>query len=124
MNRKIIAIGALLAGLGVVLGAFGAHSFKAVLLAEGRLETYKTAVDYHFIHSLALIFAGVFAELSMMRSAVLPAWLFGAGLILFSGSLYALSLSGIAILGAITPFGGLAFIAGWIFMAIELFKKK
>jgi uncharacterized membrane protein YgdD (TMEM256/DUF423 family) len=124
MNKKIIAVGALLTGLAVVLGAFGAHALKGELLANGKLETYKTAVDYHFIHGLALIVSGLMAEMKLIRSGLITAWLFGIGLLLFSGSLYLLSISGISILGAITPFGGLAFIAGWIILTIQLLKKK
>jgi uncharacterized membrane protein YgdD (TMEM256/DUF423 family) len=109
-----IAIGSLSAALSVILGAFGAHALKDTL-APDQLAVWNTAVHYHALHALALIAFGVIAELRHMRA--LPAWCFLAGTVLFSGSLYALALGAPRWSGAITPFGGVAFITGWLALA-------
>jgi uncharacterized membrane protein YgdD (TMEM256/DUF423 family) len=101
----------------VALGAFGAHALKGWLAAE-MLATYQTAVQYHFWHALGLLAVGVL----MTRSPDAPAlawvaWLLVAGLLLFSGSLYLLALTGASWLGAVTPLGGIAFIAAWLGLA-------
>jgi uncharacterized membrane protein YgdD (TMEM256/DUF423 family) len=119
---RIVALGALLAGLAVVLGAFGAHGLRARVRPE-LLAVYETGVRYHFYHALGLIALGVFGRARAASSGALPrgslcvAGCFVAGIALFSGSLYALVLSGIGALGAITPFGGGAFIVGWALFA-------
>ncbi len=108
-----LAIGGAFGLTGVGLGAFGAHALKARLGASDMLGTYNTAVQYHQIHALAIL---AVAALSFYRPNALlitAGWLFVAGILLFSGSLYALALSGVRVLGAITPFGGLAMLAGW-----------
>lgn len=112
MDRVFFGLGALFAFLSVALGAFGAHSLKSTF-APGMAEVYETGVRYQFFHALAL-FVVVFA-LSYWKSplAVVAGWLFVAGIVLFSGSLYALSVGGLRWLGAVTPLGGLAFLAGW-----------
>lgn len=107
-RRRILAAGAALAGLGVVLGAFGAHGLKSVLDAE-RLGWWQTGVQYQVWQGLALVALSA-APLDRLR---LPAWLLGAGAIVFSFSLYAMALTGWRWLGAVTPFGGLAMILGW-----------
>lgn len=121
MNRRILLSGA--AGfLAVVLGAFGAHALRDRLMSAGFLETWHTAVLYHLVHSAALLAVALGSLVlpsgneKAQRSLGLAFWFWTAGLILFSGSLYALSLSGIRVLGAITPFGGLSLLAGWIFV--------
>ena len=114
MEKTFVAIGAGLAFLAVALGAFGAHGLAAHFEAHPDLEpTYHTAVQYHMMHALALLFVGL--ALSRWNSALLPwaGWLFLAGVVIFSGSLYLLSLTGTRWLGAITPLGGVAFLAGW-----------
>ncbi len=126
MNKRIFVTGAVLCLLAVVLGAFGAHALKSrVELSD--LENWKTAVQYQFFHALALIF---------LSNTKLPAglagsssWIFLAGVILFSGSLYLLStrsISGISagILGPLTPIGGLFLIAGWVMLIIGAVKIK
>ena len=113
-----IKYGSLLMFLGVALGAFGAHGLRDVLSAEAK-QTYQTAVLYHLVHALGLLTVGWVAILKpsepMVRTAGL-AFLFGIAL--FSGSLYLLSVTGIKKLGLITPFGGLAFLVGWVCLAI------
>jgi len=108
-----ISIGAIFGFLGVALGAFGAHALQD-RLDPAMLEIYKTATHYLMIHALALILFGL-----MGSKARWPGRCFLGGILVFSGSLYALALSGIRILGAITPIGGLLFMAGWIGFAIH-----
>ena len=115
-GRLFTVFGATLGALGVAAGAFGAHGLKAWLAPE-MLAVFETGVRYHLIHALAL-FAVAWAATRWESRAILAAgWLFVAGIVIFSGSLYALALSGIRVLGAITPFGGAALIAGWLFLA-------
>ncbi len=100
--------------LGVSLGAIGAHALKDILAETGRADNYHTAVLYHLIHGLALM---LIAQRAVFRIGAW--WCLFAGILLFSGSLYALSLTGNTSLAAITPFGGLAFLAGWAWLAIR-----
>jgi uncharacterized membrane protein YgdD (TMEM256/DUF423 family) len=122
MAKLFITLGSLSGMLAVVFGAFGAHALK------GRLDEYasgvfETAVQYHFYHSLALL-AVVIIALHQPQTALLRSsgWLFFLGVLVFSGSLYLLSITGIRWLGAITPLGGLAFIAGWACLAATGWK--
>ena len=117
MEKSFFFLAAVLGGLAVALGAFGAHALRASL-PENLLSTFETGVRYHFYHALALI--GVVVALNKWPQSSLPTaagWLFLAGIILFSGSLYLLALTGVRWLGAITPLGGVAFIAGWVCLA-------
>ena len=109
--------------LAVVFGAFGAHALKA-RLDDYALGVFETAVQYHFYHSLALLAVGVIA-LSKPETALLKSsgWLFLSGMLVFSGSLYILSLSGVRWWGAVTPIGGLALIAGWACLAAAAWKS-
>ena len=109
-----IAIGALNAALAVAAGAFAAHGLRDRLDARA-LEVFETGARYHMYHALALIAAGVVA--TSARGAQTAGWIFQIGIVLFSGSLYALALTGVRGLGAITPLGGLAFLAGWLWLA-------
>jgi uncharacterized membrane protein YgdD (TMEM256/DUF423 family) len=115
--RSFLAIGAVAASLAVVFGAFGAHALKARVAPEA-LQIYKTGVEYHFYHALGLILLGL-AALRLPDSARLRAagWTMLAGIVLFSGSLYLLALTGLAWLGAIAPLGGSAFILAWCLFA-------
>lgn len=116
--------GAVLMALAVVMGAFGAHALKGRLDAYS-MSVYEKAVFYHFIHGLGILLVALLAR----TGAITPAgqarvgWLLLLGIVLFSGSLYALALTGVRVLGAITPVGGLAFIAGWIVLAYEAIRK-
>ena len=115
--RLALTLATLLLCAAVGLGAFGAHALKA-RLAPDMQAIWQTAVQYHAWHALGLLAVGLF---TMQRpdapGASLAAWLFVAGIALFSGSLYALALSGVRGLGAVTPFGGVAFLAGWLAFA-------
>ncbi len=112
MERFLFVSGSLAALLGVLLGAFGAHALRDRLAPE-LLSTFETGVRYHFYHAFALLAAAYAAQRWPDGAATIAGWLFLAGIVLFSGSLYLLALTGIRWLGAITPLGGLAFIAGW-----------
>ena len=121
-NQNILLTGAAFMALAVLLGAFGAHALKTRISPE-MLLVYKTGVEYQFYHSLGLLLIGVIGFHVDSKWLGWSGILLIAGIILFSGSLYALSTSGIKVLGAITPFGGLAFVAGWICLAIGLMKR-
>ncbi len=117
-DRFFFILGSISGGLAVVLGAFGAHALKDRLTPD-LLQTFETGVRYHMYHALALL-AVAFA-LSRWGSTGLASaagWLFVAGTVLFSGSLYLLALTGVKWLGAITPLGGVAFIAGWVCLVL------
>lgn len=108
--------------LAVMLGAFGAHALRERLDDYSR-GVFETAVQYHFYHSLALLAVGLLA-LSQPQTAMLKSsgWLFFIGIVIFSGSLYLLSVTGVRWLGAVTPLGGLSFIAGWACLAATGWK--
>jgi uncharacterized membrane protein YgdD (TMEM256/DUF423 family) len=113
-----IRIAGALGFLGVALGAFGAHLLKTRLSAE-MLAIWQTAVLYHLLHAVALLALALYGKVSG-ADIRFGAAAFCIGVLVFSGSLYALSLSGIRVLGAVTPLGGLAFLAGWAFVVLRL----
>jgi uncharacterized membrane protein YgdD (TMEM256/DUF423 family) len=116
MDRVFFGLGALSAGLAVALGAFAVHGLRARLSAEA-LATFETGARYHMYHALALL-AVAWAVSRWPGAWTLAAgWLFVAGTVLFSGSLYLLAVTGVRTLGAVTPFGGLAFLLGWVALA-------
>ena len=123
MQKFILLSAAVLGALSVMIGAFGAHALKATLEAEGRLDTFETAVKYQFYHTLALLMIGIllyhihdkllgYAGLSII-----------AGVLIFSGSLYILCLSGIRWMGVITPIGGLLMIVGWVLLFVAVYRQ-
>lgn len=113
MDRTFLLIGSVLGFLGVVFGAFGAHALKSRLSSE-MLAVFETGVRYQMYHVFAiLIVAAAIGRLGDARLLTAAGWSFLAGIVLFSGSLYVLTLTGIGILGAITPIGGLLFLIGW-----------
>jgi uncharacterized membrane protein YgdD (TMEM256/DUF423 family) len=116
MDRTFLLVGAVAAFLAVTLGAFGAHGLRGRLTPD-MLAVFETGVRYHLYHSLALILVALIMARMGGWLIQLAGWCFVAGILLFSGSLYALALSGATILGAVTPFGGLAFLAGWACLA-------
>ncbi|MEQ8524141.1 DUF423 domain-containing protein [Gracilimonas sp.] len=118
--KIIIAIAAFLLAIAVAAGAFGAHALKSSLTPE-RLETWQTAVQYHAWHALGLMLIALIGT-QFQIVVTWPATLILAGILIFSGSLYVLCLSGISWFGAITPIGGVAFITGWILFGVQLFK--
>lgn len=119
-----IIVGAVNAALAVALGAFGAHALKE-RLSERYLAIWETAVQYQMFHAVGLLVIGILMSSSLFGPSTSLTWagyLILAGIIIFSGSLYALSLSGVSVLGAITPIGGVAFIIGWIMLIIAAIK--
>jgi uncharacterized membrane protein YgdD (TMEM256/DUF423 family) len=120
-----IAVGAALMALAVGMGAFGAHGLRDRLDAYS-MTVYEKAVFYHFVHSLGILLVALLAR----TSAITPAgqnrvaWLLLIGIIVFSGSLYALAVTGVRMLGAITPIGGLAFIVGWLVLVYEALRVQ
>jgi uncharacterized membrane protein YgdD (TMEM256/DUF423 family) len=115
-ERAFFVIGAVCGALGVAAGAFGAHALKARLTPE-MLAVFETGVRYHLIHALGLLAVAWAATRWASASVRLAGWLFVVGILLFSGSLYVLCLTGARAFGAITPIGGAAFIAGWLLLA-------
>jgi uncharacterized membrane protein YgdD (TMEM256/DUF423 family) len=99
--------------LGVALGAFGAHGFKPLLERHQAQDWWQTAVLYHFIHALGLFVVGWLSTVNPCGKLTAAGWCLTGGIILFSGSLYAMSLSGLRVLGVLTPIGGVLFLAGW-----------
>lgn len=123
-GKKIIQLAAILGACAVGIGAFGAHGLKEILTETGRVETFETAVKYHFYHSLAIFLIGILALVTPeWKKLSTAAILMTVGILIFSGSLYVLSLTGITWLGAITPLGGIAFIAGWILVFLAASKN-
>ncbi|QNL20815.1 DUF423 domain-containing protein [Hyphobacterium sp. CCMP332] len=124
MKTKYIAVtGAIFCALAVVFGAFGAHALNNLLTSNGKLETYKTAVIYHIFHAVSILILSVLNTSIKIENIKLIYWCFVAGLLLFSGSLYALAISGISKIGIITPFGGVLFILAWLLLTYQLLKK-
>ncbi len=123
MESTFIVIASICGFVAVALGAFGAHSLAAYFKDKPNMEAnFKTGVQYHFYHTMALL--GVAWATAGWPSSLIPlaGWFFVLGIILFSGSLYVMSLTGKRWLGAITPLGGLAFLAGWALLAIGVLQ--
>jgi uncharacterized membrane protein YgdD (TMEM256/DUF423 family) len=120
MDRTFVLIGALAGVAGVGLGAFGAHGLRGRLSPE-MLAVFETGVRYHMYHAIALVATAAVMGRLDGRLISAAGWLFTAGIVLFSGSLYVVALTGVSIFGAITPIGGLAFLAGWACLAIASF---
>ena len=120
-NKQILFVGATFMALAVLFGAFGAHALKSSLSPD-MLTVYKTGVEYQFYHALGLLLIGLIGFKIDSKWIRWSGILLVAGIILFSGSLYALSISGIKTLGAITPIGGLSFVAGWFSLAVAIWK--
>jgi uncharacterized membrane protein YgdD (TMEM256/DUF423 family) len=116
LERTFYALGALSALVAVAAGAFGAHGLRPRLAPE-MLAVFETGARYQMYHALGLLAAGWAAARWPGTAAALAGWLFLAGTVVFSGSLYALALTGVRALGAVTPVGGVAFIAGWAALA-------
>jgi uncharacterized membrane protein YgdD (TMEM256/DUF423 family) len=122
-QRNTLLAGAILGGLAVSIGAFGAHALQPLLTERGTAHTFELAVRYQFYHTLAVVFTGVlmnnFASAHIRRAAVC----FVTGIVIFCGSLYILAVTGITLLGAVTPIGGVLFIAGWILLFLGINTK-
>jgi uncharacterized membrane protein YgdD (TMEM256/DUF423 family) len=121
--RLFAAIGALLGLLSVAAGAFGAHALRA-RLEPAMVEVFETGARYQMYHALALFAVAWAMDRWQLPHAALAGWLFIVGVVLFSGSLYLLALTGVRGLGIVTPFGGVAFLAGWAVLAWDLFVAR
>jgi uncharacterized membrane protein YgdD (TMEM256/DUF423 family) len=109
----LFRIAAVLCFLGVALGAFGAHALRPTIEANGRVDVWNTAVLYHLVHAVALLALALHG--GAHRGAM---WLLLAGVLVFSGSLYVLAVTNVRVLGAVTPIGGLCFLAGWLWLIV------
>ncbi|MBI3555903.1 MAG: DUF423 domain-containing protein [Deltaproteobacteria bacterium] len=121
MAKVWIVFGALSGFLSVAFGAFGAHGLSTRLDAR-MLEVFRTGAQYQMYHALALIGLGLWAVQNPGASSTVPGWCFAAGSLIFSGSLYALAISGVKWLGVITPIGGLLFMIGWLAFAVSAYN--
>ncbi len=124
MGRRFVIIGAFLGMVGVGMGAFGAHALDGVLKANGRQSTYETAVQYQFIHALAILFVSSALRRWPARLAKASGILFLIGTLLFSGSLYILAIFNVPIMGAVAPIGGVALILGWLCLGIVAWQNN
>lgn len=124
MGRRFVIWGAVLGMLGVGMGAFGAHALENLLKANGRQSSYDTAVQYQFIHALAILFVSSALRRWPVRLAKASGIFFLVGTILFSGSLYILAIFNIPIMGAVAPIGGAALILGWICLGLVAWQNN
>lgn len=122
--QTFVVLGGILMAIGVAMGAFGAHALKDRLGAKG-LTTFRTGVQYHLIHALGMVAVGILAG-QYPDDGRIPAagWLLLAGIILFSGSLYVLSVKKIRWLGPVTPLGGLLFLIGWACLGLHAWRRN
>ena len=119
--RLLLQLAGLFGALGVAIGAFGAHALHDTLVRAGRLDTFETAVRYQFYHALALLAAGVlWAARPELRALGTTGALWAGGIVVFSGSLYALCFTGITKLGAVAPIGGLLLLGGWVSLLLAV----
>ena len=122
LSSVFLLLGSLNAMLAVMLGAFGAHGLKNILTAD-MLAVFNTGVQYHFYHALGLLVVGLIAtQLPASMQIKWSGWLMFVGIVLFSGSLYVLAITGLRCLGAITPIGGVCFILAWGMLAYAVYK--
>lgn len=122
MIKSILVFAAINGALAVALGAFGAHALKQSLSASA-LQVWHTAVQYHFVHVLALLAVGLLLKTTgLLMPGKVAGIAFMLGIILFSGSLYGLALGGPKLLGPITPLGGVCFIVGWVALALQVWR--
>lgn len=127
MGSIFISIGSLAGALTVMIGAFGAHKWKPYLKTIDKLEVYQTAVEYQFYHSIAIVLVGLLLLQADSNTSKWLSWsgiAFGIGILFFSGSLYTICATQNNFWGRIAPIGGLAFIVGWIFLAVAYWPKS
>jgi len=117
MDRTFLLAGAIAGLIGVAFGAFGAHGLRGRLTPE-MLAVFETGVRYQMYHALALLLTAALLPRMPGKAMIAAGWLFTGGIVLFSGSLYLLAVTGVTVLGAITPLGGVAFLAGWLALIV------
>lgn len=121
--KVFVLLGSLNAFLAVALGAFGAHGLKTKVSAE-LLSVWQTGVQYQMFHALGLVLLGILLQMFPQAALLRPAgWLLFSGIVLFSGSLYLLVITGIRPLGMVTPIGGIAFLLGWVLLSVALWQS-
>lgn len=123
MHKFFIQAGAIMAALAVGFGAFGAHGLRNILQQYGRTANFETAAQYQMYHALAMVLTGLLLIHYPAKQLVWAGWSFMVGIIFFSGSLYILSLTNVTKWGAVTPIGGVAFIAGWVLLLAGLWRN-
>ncbi len=123
MSRRLVILAAFFGMIGVGMGAFGAHALGAILTANGREATYQTAVQYHLIHTLALLFVASAIRRWPGNLARASGIFFAIGITIFSGSLYILAIFNLPIMGAVAPIGGVAFILGWLLLGLTAWQN-
>lgn len=121
--QTLLLLAAFFGATGVAIGAFGAHGLSAILEANGREASFRTATLYHLIHALALLGTAILISQIDSQLLVYAGYAFVAGILFFSGSLYILSIFDIRIMGAIAPIGGTAFIIGWILLGVAAWQN-
>ncbi len=121
-SRRLVLVGCICAGLGVAAGAFGAHMLKG-MLDERLLAVFDTATRYQMYHSFGMVLSGFAVRIGRDTGAAKAGWVFLAGILLFSGSLYGVSLLGVRWLGAVTPVGGALFILGWAILGWRAWRS-
>ena len=124
LQKRMLIVGGVFAGLAVAIGAFGAHALKSTLIENGRVETFELAVKYQFYHALALLIIGAIADKSEQSKLKWSGYFLISGTTIFSGSLYLLSISGITFWGAVTPIGGILLLLGWTFYILSVLRKS
>lgn len=124
MNKKALVMGAVFGLLTVMIGAFGAHALQDLLVANDRLDVFETGVRYQFYHAVALLICGVLADKLAGSWVTKATYLFTIGIVIFSGSLYVLSITNVTIFGTLTPIGGLMLMGGWLYLIIGIVRSK
>ena len=124
MATRFIILAAVLGFAGVALGAFGSHGLGTILETNGREETFQTGTLYHLIHAVAILQTAILIRGSSTKWFTWAGYLFALGILLFSGSLYALAITSIGIFGAIAPLGGIGFLGGWVSLAIGAIRSN
>jgi len=123
MNKLFLKSGAILAGLSIALGAFGAHAFKLALQKAGNLETYQTAAQYQMYGALTLIIVGILTDKFPHKFLNWAGYAFILGTMIFSGSLYLICATGVKTWGAVAPVGGISLMLGWVLLIIGISRK-
>ncbi|AFK01804.1 protein of unknown function DUF423 [Emticicia oligotrophica DSM 17448] len=123
MNKLFLQAGALLGAIGVMIGAFGAHALKPMLLASGRFETFETGVRYQFYHAIALILVGILSKNIQNKTISYSGYCLLSGVLIFSGALYTICFTGLNVFGAVAPIGGTLMVIGWLLLFWSVSKK-
>ncbi len=121
-SRQILITGGIICGLSVVIGAFGAHYLKPLLLDNDKLSAFQTGVQYQIFHGLAILATGLIYQVHSNKFLKTAFWLFLTGVLLFSGSLYLLGVTNERLFGPVTPIGGICFMVGWIYFIMGIKK--